>query len=68
MSQTVWVIRVYDCGETNIDGVYSSEAKAVERAKEIAEYAGLTQEEDNDCYYEDEYGQNASEVSEWDVL
>ena len=68
MSKTVWVIRVYDCGEHAIDGIYSSEENAVERARELAEYAGLPQEEDNEYYYESECGQNAIDVSEWDVL
>jgi hypothetical protein len=65
---TVFIVKVYDCGETSIDGVYSKEVDAIERARELAEYSGLKEEEDNPYYYEDEYQQNAIEVSEWDVL
>ena len=67
MLATVWIVRVYDCGELEVDGVYAKESDAIERARELAEYGGMQQEEDNEYYYESDCGQNAIEVSEWDV-
>lgn len=65
---TVFLLTEYCDGDFNVLGVYKQEETAIERARELAAYASLTEDEDSGKYFWYDDNGTSIEVKQWEII